>query len=159
MRTSLRMGMVLALAATVAACGSPAEEPAGDAAGPGAEAAAPVETAAAAPEAPAAPQTPAAAAGGRPASFAQCVACHAVEPGKNGIGPSLAGVAGSAAGAVAGFAYSSALKTSGLTWDDATLDAWLTAPMKKVPGTRMAYAGMADPAKRAELIAYLKTLK
>ena len=51
-----------------------------------------------------------------------------------------------------------ALKASGLTWDDATLDRYLESPMKTVPGTKMVYAGLKDPAKRAEVIAYLKTL-
>ena len=94
----------------------------------------------------------------RPAAFAQCVACHSVEPGKNGIGPSLAGVFGRAAATGPGFAYSSALKRSGLTWDEATLDRWLTAPMRTVPGTRMAYPGLRDASERAAVIDYLKTL-
>ncbi len=96
---------------------------------------------------------------GRPAAFAQCAACHAVVPGKNGIGPSLAGVFGRKAGQAPGYAYSAANLSSGLTWDEATLDEYLTAPAKKVPGTKMTYAGQADPAARQALIAYLKTLK
>ena len=51
------------------------------------------------------------------------------------------------------------MKNAGLTWDDATLDEYLTAPMKKVPGTKMTFAGLSDPAARKEVIAYLKTLK
>lgn len=94
---------------------------------------------------------------GPPASFAQCRSCHAVEPGKNGIGPSLAGVFGRKAASVPGFAYSAALKNSGLTWDEATLDPWLAAPARLVPGTRMVI-GVPDPARRAELITYMKTL-
>jgi cytochrome c len=95
----------------------------------------------------------------RPAAFAQCVACHAVEPGRNGIGPTLAGVFGRKAAALPGVTYSPALKQSGLTWDEATLDPWLEAPAKMVPGTRMVYPGLRDPAARAEVIAYLKTLR
>jgi cytochrome c len=94
-----------------------------------------------------------------PASFGQCKACHAVEPGKHGIGPSLAGVFGKKAGSAAGFAYSEANRSSGVTWDDPTLDAYLEAPAKTMPGTKMTYAGMKDPAKRKELIEYLKSLK
>jgi cytochrome c len=97
--------------------------------------------------------------GGQPASFAACKACHAVEPGKHGIGPSLAGVFGKKFGSAAGFAYSDANRSSGVTWDDATLDAYLEAPAKTMPGTKMTYAGMKDPAKRKELIEYLKSLK
>ena len=138
--------IVLAMAGGLAACGSPQEEAAAPAADNAAAPAA--ETAAAAP-----------AAGARPVAFAQCATCHAVEAGKHGVGPSLAGVYGTRSGEVAGYAFSTAMKNAGLTWDDATLDEYLTAPMKKVPGTRMAFAGMADPAKRAEIIAYMKTLK
>lgn len=154
-----RSAIVLALAAGLAACGSPAEQPASESSSavPAATVAAPTDVGpAAATSESAAPAV--AAAGAKPASFAQCAACHAVEPGKNGVGPSLAGVFGKKAGQVAGYAYSDANKNSGLTWDEATLDEYLTAPMKKVPGTKMTFAGLADPAKRAEVIAYLKTL-
>lgn len=96
---------------------------------------------------------------GPPASFAACKSCHAIEPGKHGIGPSLAGVFGKKAGSAAGFVYSKASRSSGLTWDDPTLDAYLTAPIKVMPGTKMSYPGMSDPAKRAEVIAYLRALK
>lgn len=104
-------------------------------------------------------ETATAASGAKPASFAQCAACHSVEPGKHGIGPSLAGIYGTKAGDIAGYSFSEPLKASGLTWDDATLDKWLAGPMKLVPGTKMTYAGLQDEAKRQELIAYLKTLK
>ena len=139
----------IALVATLSACGSPAPEPA-------------AEDTAAAPEVAAAPEadaSEAAATGAPPAAFAQCRTCHAVEAGKNGVGPSLAGIVGRKAGSVAGYAYTDANKNSGLTWDEATLDEYLTAPAKKVPGTKMAFAGIADAAKRKEVIEYLKTLK
>ncbi len=144
MRVSSKMVLVSVLALGLAACGSPAED----------QAAAP-----AADTAPAAADAAPADAGGKPAAFAQCAACHAVEPGKHGIGPSLAGVYGTKAGEIAGYAFSDKLKASGLTWDDATLDQWLAGPMKMVPGTKMTYAGLSDPAKRKELIEYMKTLK
>lgn len=98
-------------------------------------------------------------AGGKPASYAQCAACHAAEPGKHGIGPSLAGIVGRRAGSATGFIYSKAMADSGLIWDAATLDQYLTAPATTVRGTKMSYGGMANGAKRAELIEYLKTLK
>ena len=134
------------LALTLSACGSPPEDKGPDKAGPAAETSTPAATTAAA-------------ADKKPLAFAQCMSCHAVEPGKHGVGPSLAGVYGSKAGSAAGYAYSEANKHSGLTWDDATLDAYLTNPMKVVPGTKMTYAGMADPAKRKDVIEYMKTLK
>ncbi len=139
------------LALALAACGGTPPEPA-----PTGEAAA---TPAAAVDAASPAATVAAAGGARPAAFAQCAACHAVEPGKHGLGPSLHGVYGTKAGEIPGFAFSEKLKASGLTWDDATLDKWLAGPMKLVPGTKMSYAGLNDPAKRAEIIAYLKTLQ
>lgn len=94
-----------------------------------------------------------------PAAFGQCASCHSVEPGKHGLGPSLAGIYGTRAGEIPGYDFSPALKGSGLTWDDATLDKWLAGPMQMVPGTRMTYAGLPDAAKRQQLIAWLKTLK
>jgi cytochrome c2 len=127
------------LALALAACGSPSEN-------------APAAT-------DPSPSPSATAADAGPAAFAQCAACHAVEPGKTGIGPSLAGVFGSKAGAVAGYAYSPANLKSGLTWDEATLDTYLTAPMKMMPGTKMSYAGLSDPVQRKAVIEYLKTLK
>jgi len=93
-----------------------------------------------------------------PAAFMQCKTCHSVEPGRHIIGPSLAGVHGRQAASAPGYAYSSALKSAGLTWDDATLDRFLESPMKTVPGTKMVYPGLKDPAQRAEVVAYLKTL-
>jgi cytochrome c len=141
----------LVLAASLTACGSPPEDAApADGVTAADDAAAPASAAVAA-------ATPAA--GGVPVAFTQCKACHSVEPGKNGVGPSLAGIVGRKAGTVTGFAYSEANKASGLTWDEATLDTYLTAPMKVMPGTKMSYAGLADAAKRKDLIEYLKTLK
>lgn len=94
-----------------------------------------------------------------PVAFAACMSCHAVTPGQNGIGPSLAGVFGRKAGMAPEFVYSAAMKDSGKIWDEATLDAFLTNPMGVVPGTRMTYMGQSDPAKRKAVIEYLKTLK
>ena len=95
----------------------------------------------------------------KPAAFVACMSCHAVTPGQNGIGPTLAGVFGRKAGMAPGFVYSAAMKDSGKIWDEATLDAFLTSPMSAVPGTRMTYMGQSDPAKRKVMIDYLKTLK
>ena len=90
--------------------------------------------------------------------FAQCKACHAIEKGKaDGVGPNLYGVYGSKAGGhSATFKYSAAMKASGQTWNDATLNSFLQAPMKAVPGTKMTYGGVKDDTKRAALVYYLK---
>lgn len=101
--------------------------------------------------------TPVAAAG-PPDSFKQCAICHKVEPGKHGLGPSLANVFGAKAGHAGGFRYSPAMKEADLTWNQANLDRFLDNPQAVVPGTTMAFAGVKDAGKRAEIIAYLKTL-
>lgn len=92
-------------------------------------------------------------------SFAQCAACHAVKPGQNRLGPSLHRISGAKKAAVPGFNYSPALKAQKGVWTDAELDAYLLNPRARVPGTRMVFAGIADAAKRAKVIAYLKALK
>ncbi|WP_310496695.1 cytochrome c family protein [Sandarakinorhabdus sp.] len=89
--------------------------------------------------------------------FAQCKACHVAEPGVNRVGPSLHGVVGRTAGTVAGFKYSIANKSSGVTWAPDVLFTYLEAPQKFMPGTRMAFAGLKKPQDRADVIAYLKT--
>ena len=94
-----------------------------------------------------------------PAAFAQCAACHSVEPGRTVFGPSLAGVAGRQAGAVPGYAYSPALAGSGLTWNAKTLDRWLAGPQRLVPGTKMPFGGMTNPAQRKQVVDYLMTLR
>jgi cytochrome c len=93
-----------------------------------------------------------------PTSFNQCKACHSVERGKHGIGPSLAGIYGTKAGAIPGFEFSDAMKSSGLTWNAANLDRYLENPQKVVPGTIMSFAGIKDAAKRKEVVDYIKSL-
>lgn len=89
----------------------------------------------------------------------QCGVCHRAEAGKNLIGPSLYGIVGRPSGSVAGFKYSAANQGAKLTWDVATLDTYLINPREKVPGTTMTYAGLKNETQRADLIAYLETLK
>lgn len=155
MAVIFRSGVVLALSAMLAACGSPADQ--SDA--PGTDAAMNSEEAAGEQSAQTGEASADTGAAARPAAFAQCVTCHSVEPGKHGIGPSLANMMGTKAGDIPGFNFSPALKESGLVWNDETLDQWLASPRKLVPGTRMAYAGMSNPAQRKEVIEYIKTLK
>ena len=89
--------------------------------------------------------------------FIQCKTCHVTDPGVNRIGPSLHGIVGRPAGQVAGFNYSPANKNSGITWTEPKLFQYLENPQRVVPGTKMAFGGIADNQKRADLIAWLKT--
>src|SRR5215213_9694508 len=85
--------------------------------------------------------------------FAQCRACHQVgETAKNGIGPHLNGMFGRQAGSVEGYAYSPALKNSGLIWDEATFTDYSRDPKAKVPGTKMVYAGLKDEQRMKDLL-------
>lgn len=99
------------------------------------------------------------AAAGKSIFQGQCSICHAVQQGRNMVGPSLFGVVGRKSGGEAGYNYSPPFKTLGVTWDEATLDKYLADPRAMVPGTKMTYGGLKDDAKRANLIAYLATLK
>ncbi len=139
MRHGAKMVAVMALA--LSACGS-GQKDAGTDAGSS--------------EVPAAEATPS---NRPPAAFMQCMSCHSVEPGRNIIGPSLHGIVGRKAASGAGYAYSNALKGSGLTWDAATLDAWLASPAQLVPGNKMIFSGQRDAAARKAVIDYLAAQK
>ncbi|WEK45704.1 MAG: c-type cytochrome [Candidatus Andeanibacterium colombiense] len=141
---ALKLAAALGLGALLAGCGGSGSEATVEATE---SAAAPSETATVA------------AAATAPASFAICSACHSVNKGENGIGPSLHAIYGTKAGEVAGFEFSPELLKAGLTWDDATLDKWLANPQALVPGTKMSFGGLPDAAQRKEVIEYLKTLK
>jgi len=89
--------------------------------------------------------------------FRRCMACHTIDKGgANGIGPNLHGIVGRAVASHPGFSYSGAMKAKGGVWDEGALDAFLADPMKTLPGTRMAFAGVIDEADRKALILYLK---
>ena len=90
--------------------------------------------------------------------FSRCVACHAVQAGHNGIGPSLAAVVGRQSGTEAGYHYSAAMAGARITWDDASLDSFLTSPQSVVHGTKM-FIAVPDAQQRQDIIAYLETLK
>jgi cytochrome c len=90
------------------------------------------------------------------AKFQDCAACHKLSEGANDVGPSLHGIFERHAGELASFRYSPAMKRSGIGWSPETLDKFITDPQALVAGNRMPYAGMANAADRADLIAYLQ---
>ncbi|PPD14989.1 MAG: cytochrome c family protein [Methylobacterium sp.] len=90
--------------------------------------------------------------------FGQCRACHQVgETAKNAVGPVLNGLFGRKAGTVPGYNYSEANKNSGITWDETNFAAYIKDPKGFMPGNKMAYAGLKDDKRIADLTAYLKT--
>jgi len=94
------------------------------------------------------------------AVFARCAICHNVEKdGGNGVGPNLFGIMGRKAATVDGFNYSGPMKASGIVWNDDKLSQWVAGPAKMVPGTKMAFGGIAQKTQIADLVAYLDTLK
>ena len=93
--------------------------------------------------------------------FAKCRACHKVDAGKHGVGPSLHGVVDRAIASADGFKkYSKAMMAyaEGKVWSDDLLDAYLEDPKGVVKGTRMAFRGLKKPEQRADVIAYLRSI-
>ncbi|VVT11048.1 c-type cytochrome [Erythrobacter sp. EC-HK427] len=168
MKIRLQYLSLVAGVSLLAACGgSDAPAPANEGDAPAADGAAGAAdaSAAAAPEAPAADDVATVdgsvfadftgdAANGE-TIFAQCSACHVVEPGVNRTGPSLAGIVGRAAGSVEGYNYTPANANSGITWTAEKMFQYLENPARVVPGTKMAFAGLPNPQDRADVIAYL----
>ncbi|MEH2509765.1 cytochrome c [Nitrobacteraceae bacterium AZCC 1564] len=90
-------------------------------------------------------------------SFAKCRACHQIgETAKNAVGPNLNGLIGRHSGSVEGYNYSEANKKSGITWDDATFAEYIKDPKAKIPGTKMAFAGIKNEREIKDLTAFLK---
>lgn len=85
----------------------------------------------------------------------RCGTCHSLEPSQNRAGPHLSGVIGRTAGSVEGARYSAAMRESGITWDNQSLDTFLAAPRQMVPGTSMT-VGVPNAAQRAAIITYLE---
>lgn len=91
--------------------------------------------------------------------FQNCSSCHVVDSDRARFGPTLKGVVGRKAAAVAGFNYSQAMKdagAAGLVWDEASLAEFLSSPKKKVPGTSMRFWGLWTQSEIEDVIAYLK---
>ena len=94
------------------------------------------------------------------AVFARCAVCHNVEKdGGNGVGPNLFGIVGRKAATVEGFNDSAPMKASGIVWNEDNLAKWASGPAKMVPGTKMAFGGIAQKSQIADLVEYLETLK
>jgi cytochrome c len=90
-------------------------------------------------------------------SFRKCAPCHSIgEDATNKVGPVLNGLDGRKAGAVEGFNYSDANKSSGITWNEETFEEYIKDPRAKVPGTKMVFAGIKNDKELKDLWGYLK---
>ena len=87
--------------------------------------------------------------------FRKCQACHSIEPGKNILGPSLAGIVGRKSGAEPGYSYSPAMKQANIVWDEKTLNSYLADPQKAIPGNKMPFPGLKTDHDRTDVIAFL----
>src|SRR3954470_21027493 len=93
-------------------------------------------------------------------SFRKCSPCHSVgEDARNKVGPQLNGLVGRKSGTAAEYSYSEANKNAGITWDEASFKDYIQNPMAKVPGTKMAFAGIKNETEIANLWGYLKQFK
>ncbi len=95
-----------------------------------------------------------------PAAFTRCATCHATTKGvAHGLGNNLFGIYGKRAGSMTDYAYSDAMVASRIVWTSASLDAFIADPRAVVPGTTMSSAKLGDPVKRAQIVAYLNSLR
>lgn len=96
--------------------------------------------------------------GGQEAFNNACRTCHSSKAGDNRLGPNLNKIVGRKAGSTEGYAYSESMKKAGITWDDASLDKFITNPDSVVPGNNMKpFTGISDAGQRKEIIEFLKT--
>jgi len=88
-----------------------------------------------------------------------CRTCHSMREGDHRLGPSLHGVVGRKAGSIEGYAFSSAMQSANIVWNEENLDQFIANPEKVVHGNAMKpYGGIDSPEQRAEIIAYLKSI-
>lgn len=96
-------------------------------------------------------------------AFLKCYSCHSVDPQETGLsGPSLFGVVGRRAAALADFPYSPAMKRAaarGLVWTEDALDRYLADPLEAISGTTMSFPGLRDAGERRQIIAYLRRFR
>jgi cytochrome c len=88
----------------------------------------------------------------------ECSDCHSTKEGKNKKGPSLFGIVGRKSASIADFNYSDAMRAKNTTWNADTINEYIHAPKKSVPGGKMKYEGLDDEKARADIIAFLATL-
>ena len=89
-------------------------------------------------------------------SFNKCMACHSIGEGaKNKVGPELNGLDGRKSGTAAGYSYSDANKNSGITWNEAQFKEYIKDPKAKIPGTKMAFAGIKNEKEINDLWAFI----
>ena len=89
-----------------------------------------------------------------------CGGCHQVgESARASFGPQLNNIFGRQSGSTTDYQYSDAMKSAGIVWTHETLAAYLEAPKKVVPGTRMIFWGLSDPQKVEDVLAYLQTFQ
>ena len=91
-------------------------------------------------------------------TFRKCKSCHALEVGKNKVGPTLYDIYGSVAGKVKGFKYSKAMASSDIIWEEEALNGFLENPKKYLPGTKMSFSGLKKKSQRENVVAYFKSL-
>ena len=89
-------------------------------------------------------------------SFNKCLACHSIGEGaKNKVGPELKGLDGRKSGTAEGYSYSDANKNSGITWNRQVFLEYIKDPQGKIPGTKMAFAGIKNEKEADELWTYI----